>query len=197
MIENNMKSSLRRIIENTVSISESDIVFMLSLFEPISLNKGDFFLEAGRQCDKIAFIESGMLRIFYLNDKGAETTCYFSLPNEFLTSFASFNTNTTSAENIQAILPTHIFAISKKNLTMLYQNIPVTQEFGRKAAENVTVSMEKRLSLFMNNSAEERYHFLIKHNPVLIRTVPLQYLASYIGISPQHLSRLRKNAIFS
>ena len=75
---------------------------------------------------------------------------------------------------------------------MLYSKIPITQEFGRKSAENVTMLMERRIALFLNNSAEERYKFILKHHPILLQTVPLQYLASYLGISPQHLSRLRK-----
>ena len=134
-----------------------------------------------------------MLRIFYPNDKGEETTCYFSLPGEFVTSFSSFTTGNLSTENIQAILSTELFVIAKQDLELLYNKIPVTQEFGRKAAENLVIIMEKRISLFLNNSADERYQLLLKHNPILIQTVPLQYLASYIGISPQHLSRLRKN----
>lgn len=75
---------------------------------------------------------------------------------------------------------------------MLYQKIPAVQEFGRIAAENLAIIMEKRISLFLNNSADEQYQFLLKNNPILIQKVPLQYLASYLGMSPQHLSRLRR-----
>lgn len=189
-----MNSSLRKTIKTTISISENDLDFMLSLFKPMTLKKDDYFLKIGQRCNQVAFIKSGMLRIYYPNDKGEETTCYFSLPNEFVTSFSSFTTETPSIENIQAILPTEIVGIEKKDLEMLYQKIPVTQEFGRKAAENLAIIMEKRISLFLNNSADERYQFLLKHNPILIQTVPLQFLASYLGISPQHLSRLRKNS---
>lgn len=188
-----MNSSLRATINSTISISDTDLDFTLSLFKLISLNKDDHFIEIGRRCDHIAFIKSGILRIYYPNEKGEETTCYFSLPNEFVTSFSSFTTDTLSSENIQAILPSELFIISKQDLTALYQKIPASQELGRKATENLAVSMEKRISLFLNNSAEERYKSLLKNNPFLIQTVPLQYLASFIGISPQHLSRLRKN----
>ena len=188
-----MSLILQQIIKNTISISDDDLDFMLSLFVPLALKKDGYFLEIGKSCDQVAFIRTGMLRIFYPNDKGEDTTCYFSLPNEFVTSFSSFTTQKPSTENIQAILPTELFVISKKNLDTLYQKIPSTQEFGRKAAENLAMIMEKRISLFLNKSADERYQYLLKNNPVLIQTVPLQYLASYLGISPQHLSRLRKH----
>lgn len=188
-----MKSSLRETIKSTISISDVDLDYTLSLFKFLALNKDDHFLEIGKRCNQVAFVKSGVLRIYYPNDKGEETTCYFSFPNEFVTSFSSFTTDTLSSDNIQAILPSELFVISKQDLAKLYEKIPSTQEFGRKAAENLAISMEKRISLFLNNSAEERYKYLLKNNPILIQTVPLQHLASFIGISPQHLSRLRKN----
>ncbi|MBK8056170.1 MAG: Crp/Fnr family transcriptional regulator [Saprospiraceae bacterium] len=188
-----MNTSLKQTIRNVISITEEDLDFMLSLFKPLMLKKDDYFLEIGKHCNQVAFIKAGMLRIYYPNDKGEDTTCYFSLPNEFVTSFSSFTSGSPSIENIQAILPTEIFVIEKQDLEMLYNKVPVTQEFGRKAAENLAIMMEKRISLFLNNTAEERYQYLLKNNPILIQTVPLQYLASYLGISPQHLSRLRKN----
>lgn len=187
-----MKSSLKHIIQSTIAISLDELGFMLTLFKPLDLKKDDYFLELGKRCHQVAFIKSGMLRIYYPNDKGEETTCYFSLPNEFVTSFSSFSTGNASAENIQAIMPTELLVIEKSDLEMLYAKIPVTQEFGRKSAENVTMLMEKRIALFLNNSAEERYEYMLKHQPILLQTVPLQYLASYLGITPQHLSRLRK-----
>ncbi|AZA48792.1 Crp/Fnr family transcriptional regulator [Chryseobacterium carnipullorum] len=187
-----MDTSLRQIIKNTISISDDDLDFMASLFNPTALKKGDYFLEISKRCDQIAFIKTGMLRIFYPNARGEETTCYFSLPNEFVTSFSSFTTQSLSTENIQAILPSELFVINKHDLEMLYQKIPAVQEFGRIAAENLAIIMEKRISLFLNNSADERYQFLLKNNPILIQKVPLQYLASYLGMSPQHLSRLRR-----
>jgi len=189
-----MTQELRQTIKNSISLSADDIEFMLSLFKPLTLKKEEHFLEAGRRCNHVAYIKSGMLRIYYPNDKGEETTCYFSLPNEFVTSFSSFTTQNPSTENIQAILPTELLVISKQDLEMLYQKIPATQEFGRKAAENIAIIMEKRMSLFLNNSADERYQFLVNHTPILVQTVPLQYLASYLGVTPQHLSRLRKNS---
>jgi len=188
-----MNTLLKETIKNAISISDSDLDFMVSLFNPLKLKKGEYFLEIDKRCEQLAFINTGMLRIFYPNTKGEETTCYFSLPGEFVTSFSSFTTQNLSTENIQAILPSELFVISKQNLELIYKKIPATQEFGRLAAENLAIIMEKRISLFLNNSAEERYHFLLKNNAVLLQQVPLQYLASYLGISPQHLSRLRRS----
>lgn len=188
-----MPQLLKQTIQSAISLSTDDMEFMVSLFKPLTLKKEEYFLAVGKKCNHVAFIQSGMLRVFYPTDKGEETTCYFALPGEFITSFASFNSQIPSTENIEAIMPTELLVISKPDLEMLYRTLPATQEFGRKAAENLTIIMEKRIALFLNNSAHERYQYLLDNNPVLIQTVPLQYLASYLGISPQHLSRLRKN----
>lgn len=187
-----MHALLRKVITNTISISVQELEYMLSLFKHKTLKKEDYLLKIGKPCSQVFFVNEGVLRIYYPNDKGEDTTCYFALPNEFVTSFSSFSTGKLSVENIQAIIPTTVLYIEKNELELLYQKIPVTQEFGRKAAENLAIILEKRISLFLNNTADERYQFLIKHNPILIQTIPLQYLASYLGISPQHLSRLRK-----
>lgn len=187
-----MEQNLEQVIRNYTSISENDLKFAVSLFHPITLKKGQLLLDVGQRCQHVAFVKSGMLRICYPNDKGEDTTCYFALPEEFVTSYSSFTTGKPSTEKIEAILPTESYLISKKDLDMLYQKIPTTQALGRKSAENVAIFMEKRLGLFQNHSADERYAYLMEHSPVLIQTVPLQYLASFLGITPQHLSRLRK-----
>lgn len=189
-----MQKRLGYIIKSTISISDEDLELMLSYFKPLNLEKEGYFLKIGKKCNQVAFVNSGILRIYYLNDKGEETTCYFTQPDDFVTSFSSLTTNKPSTENIQAILPTELLVIDKEDLEMLYKKIPATQEFGRKAAENLAIIMENRISMFLNNSAQERYQFLMKNNPILLQTVPLQYLATYLGITPQHLSRLRKNS---
>lgn len=187
-----MYQELKQIIKSVISISETDLEYMVSLFKPLSLAKEEFFLKYDKVCSQVAFVKSGILRVYYPNDNGEETTCYLALANEFITSFPSFTASKPSTENIQAIVPTELLVITKQDLEMLYSKIPITQEFGRKTAENVAMTMEKRMALFMNNAAKQRYEYVMKYNPVLIQTVPLQYLASYLGITPQHLSRLRK-----
>ncbi|MNK01812.1 Cyclic nucleotide-binding domain protein [compost metagenome] len=187
-----MKEELRQTIKQAISIADKDLELMLSLFKPLDLEKEAYLLRIGKVCKQVAFVKSGIVRFYYPTEKGEDTTCYFALPNEFITSFSSLTTGDPSIENIQAITPAELLVIEKEDLEMLYRQIPAVQEFGRKAAENLAINMEKRISLFLNNSAEERYRFLLKNNPLLVQSVPLQYLAAYIGITPQHMSRLRK-----
>lgn len=187
-----MKKLLKEKIKNEIIVSNFELEHILSFFKYTILKKNEYFIRIGDYCNYVAFIKSGILRIFYINDKGEETTCYFALQNDFVTSFTSFSTGSISIENIQAIVPTELLVISKLDLEKLYKELPITQELSRKAIEKIALNMERRIFLFQNNNAEERYKYLLKNNPILIQTIPLQYIASYLGITPQHLSRLRK-----
>jgi CRP/FNR family transcriptional regulator, anaerobic regulatory protein len=104
------------------------------------------------------------------------------------------NAQTPTTEGIQALTAAELLVISKKDLEMLYQKVPAMQEVGRKATENVVAAMSNRISILINQSAEKRYDTIMERHPILIQTVPLQYLASYLGITPQHLSRIRKKS---
>lgn len=189
-----MKSSLKEIIRRTIAVEENDLEFALSLFEPVFLKKEEFFLKSGSVCNEVAFIkEGGILREFYTNEAGEEVTHCFFLENEFMSSVSSFTKQIPSNVSIQAISDTQLLVISKSNLEMLCKGIPVVHEFGRKEMEKIVIKMERRVSLFLTGSANERYQHLLINHPILLKTVQLNYLASYIGISPQHLSRLRKN----
>jgi CRP-like cAMP-binding protein len=189
-----MYQALTRAIQATISISDSDLAWMQLFFKPLKLKKNDYALQIGQRSNHVIFLASGMLRICYLNEKGVETTCHFVMPNDFVTSFSAFTTGSLSTENIQAVLPSQCLIISKPDLEIIYSKIPAAQELGRKSAEKVALLMESRLALFLNNTASDRYQFLLKNQPELIQSVPLQHLASYLGISPQHLSRLRKES---
>lgn len=184
--------SLRNLINNTISITTVEIDFVLSFFKYISLAKEEYFLGIGKQCNEIAFIQSGVLRMFHFDDDGEEVTHYFPLQNTFVTSHTSLNTQIPSTEGIQAITAAELLVITKEDLEMIYKKVPVMQEFGRKSTENIVAEMNKRISILINNSADKRYKFILGNNPILVQTVPLNYLASYLGITPQHLSRIRK-----
>jgi CRP-like cAMP-binding protein len=187
--------SLKRTILNSVALSPAEIQLFLSSFEHRLINKGQFFVAAGKRCAEVAFVKSGLLRIFYNNDKGLETTCHFTLPGNFVTSLNAFANGGQSTENIQALLTTEIYIITKSDLEDLYRQIPAAVEFGKNAAEKITLIMERRLFFLLNKSADEHYRAMLQEQPELVQQVPLQYLASYLGITPQHLSRLRKKVV--
>jgi hypothetical protein len=116
-------------------------------------------------------------------------------PENFISSFTSFLTNTPTHENIAALEETELKIISKKDLERISELIPQLQIFRRIIAENLFIIMEKRISMLQSQTAYERYENMLKENQDIIMSVPLQYTASFLGISPQHLSRIRKEIL--
>lgn len=163
-------------------------------FQPVALAKGEFWIQQGTVCNQVAFLHTGKLRVHYLDEAGQETTCYFSTPGNFICSYTSFLTRTPSLESISAIEPSNLWIIHRNELESLSTEIPSIHIWRRVVAENLYIEMEKRVFKLQSKTASERYELLIKENPDIVLTVPLQYTASFLGITPQHLSRLRKEA---
>ena len=186
----NLLKHLNQII--TLSLAEQRQIS--SAFRPIELSKGDYWLQQGMVCNQVAFLDSGTLRVHYLEESGQEITCHFFTAENFISSYTSFLTRTPSAESISAIEPSKLWVISKNDLETLSCAITSLHIWRRIIAENLFIQMEKRISKLQSKTAAERYELLIEENPDIVLTVPLQYMASFLGITPQHLSRLRKEA---
>lgn len=156
------------------------------------LKKGDFLLREDQVCSEIVLIKKGILRSFFFNHQGNEITNCFAFENEFMGSFSSFITQKVAEENIQALTDTEIEVISKDGIEKLYQSSIYWQEVGRKIAEMEYVTLQKRMISFQKLSGTQRYEELYQNHKNYIQLIPLQYLASYLGVTPRHLSRIRK-----
>ncbi len=183
---------LTKNINQIVSLTPEEINAIENAFGYLELSKGGFWVKQGKICDQVAFVVSGKLRNFYMEDAGNEVTCFFVTANHFISSFTSFLTNTPTHENISALEDTVLRVISKNDLEKLSVLIPKLQIFRRVIAENLFITMEKRVAILQSKTAYERYEKMLKENPEIILGVPLQYTASFLGITPQHMSRLRK-----
>lgn len=161
-------------------------------FIPHLLKKGDFFIKAGEVCNRIAFVESGQIRVYYNDEDGDETTCHFAGKHEFTSSLTSMLTRAPSKDNFEALEDSELLIIDRQAMEDLCERIPQLHIWRRVLVENIYIMMERRLSMMRNQSAQERYETMIRENPEIILNVPLQYTASFLGITPQHLSRLRK-----
>jgi CRP-like cAMP-binding protein len=160
------------------------------------LNKGEFFITEKKICTEVAFIQSGILRSFYNSTDNEEITNCISFENELTSAFSSFITQLPTDENIQAISDSVLLVLTKDDLEMLYKSSATWQEIGRLLTEMQYVELEKRIVSFQKFSAKQRYQELLKHHSKYIQFIPLQYLASYLGITPRHLSRLRREIAF-
>ena len=185
-------SALTENINQIVNLTIDEIIAIEKAYTIVEISKGDLWVKQGKVCNQVAFVVSGKLRNFYIDDSGNEVTCFFVTADNFVSAFTSFLTNTPTHENISALEDTVLRVISKKDLEELCVLIPKLQIFRRVIAENLFITMEKRIVMLQSQSAYERYEKMIKENPEILLSVPLQYTASFLGITPQHLSRLRK-----
>jgi CRP-like cAMP-binding protein len=185
-------TALTENINQIISLTIDEKSTIEKAYGTLEISKGNLWVKQGKICDQIAFVVSGKLRTYYIDEADNEITCYFVTPDHFISSFTSFLTNTPANENISALENTILRIISKKELEDLCVLVPKLHIFRRVIAENLFISMEKRIVMLQSQSAYERYEKILKENPDIIQSVPLQYTASFLGITPQHLSRLRR-----
>ena len=153
--------------------------------------KKDFFLKAGHIANEIFFIEKGLVRCFYENN-GKEVCSWFMKEGDCIISVESFFQQKESYENIQALEDTNTYYIDYKELQNIYQNFPEFNFIGRVLTEKYYVLSEQRLYSIRMHTASERYKILLEDAPELIQRVPSKYLASYIGITEETLSRNKR-----
>ena len=186
---------MKSVFKSVQNFSDVELNLLDDLVQFRTLKKGELLLTENEVCNEVVFIKKGILRSFFVNHKGDEITNCFAFENEFMASFASFITEEKAEENIQALAVTELQVLNRKDLEKLYQSGFNWQETGRKLTELEFVNLHKRMVSFQKFSAAQRYEELYKNHQRYVQLIPLQYLASYLGVSPRHLSRIRK-AVF-
>lgn len=190
-----MVPSLVESINQIVGLTRQENEIVEKAFSTKVIAKGDLWISEGKVCNQVGFVETGKLRNFYIDETGNEITCFFVMPDQFVSSFTSFLTNTPTRENIVALEDSRMRLITKPELESLCEKVPKIEVFRRTIAENLFITLEKRIVMLQSQSAYERYENMLRENPDIILSVPLQYTASFLGITPQHLSRLRKDLL--
>lgn len=157
------------------------------------LPKGHMLLKEGEICKSIYFIERGQLRTFY-NKNGKDINTNFSFENHLVTNLKSFLNATPSAYFIQAAEPTAVRRIAKDELSSLYDQSEEIEAFGCLLLQRLLIRQEEHSNLFKIYNPSERYHYVVKYYPMLLQRVSLSQLSSYLGISRETISRIRKNS---
>jgi CRP-like cAMP-binding protein len=182
--------SFRYFLENYTSLSDEDWILISNAFEKIIIDKDELLLEEGKICRHLYFLESGLLRYFILKD-GNDITKFFTEAPYTFTSQVSFTAELPSKENIQALEKSVIWQTTLKQANDLLA-LKSWNTFIRKLIQEVQYFTEEILQDIQTETAENRYQKMLINNPNLIEKVPLKHLASYLGIAPQSLSRIRK-----
>jgi CRP/FNR family transcriptional regulator, anaerobic regulatory protein len=187
-----MLEQIKQSISQYITLNKEELDFFFSLLTVKVLNKKELLFRSGQNCRNIYFINKGCIRYYYLVD-GEEKTAQFFFENGWYTDYESFLSGDPSENFVDAIEDTELLCLEKSNLEKLYSTIPKFERFGRIMAENAYLGIRYRTKTLTNLTAEERYLKLIKERPKIFDRVPQYYIASYLNIKPQSLSRIRKN----
>ena len=182
---------LKNCILSQVTVDKKAMDNILAVFEPLEIAKGEFFLKSGKICRQMAFIESGYIRMYDVV-AGKEITLWIGSEGKFITSVSSFIFETHNNWNIQAITDCKVYIINRENHFKLSSTETKWLEFDNILLANSFALLEKSMFSQLHTTAKQRYDLLLSEEPELFKNVPLQYIASMLGITPESLSRIRK-----
>jgi CRP/FNR family transcriptional regulator, anaerobic regulatory protein len=186
---------LEQYIKNFFGIAPYEELQLLSnLFTEKALSKNEFLLKADKQCNELCFVQSGLLRI-YANTAGKEVTQWISTPGFFAVDLSSFIFDKPARWYIQALTDVTLYTITKQNYNTITSFIPQWPVLEKLFLVKCFTMLEDRIFTHLSMSAEERYQLFFEQQPELFNQVPLQYIASILGITPETLSRIRKKQL--
>lgn len=185
--------NIRTYLEKSLTINDNDWKFFTSKLALIKIKKRTKILKIGEIENHISFINKGVVR-FYIpkEDKEKEITFGFCFSNEFVSAYDSFLTQQPSLYELEALTDIEMWSISHDDLQEVYNKTSIGNTLGRLSSERLYLIKSKREQSLLNETAEERYLKLFDERPKLIKEIPLKYIASYIGVTAQALSRIRK-----
>lgn len=190
-----MYQQLLKDIGTKSQLSELDIEVCEKYFEPILYPKNRIIEEAGKVPQYLYYIVSGFMRLFYYDNNGDEVTIHINCPHGFFTSFSNFSNQTKSNVNTECITDCELLRITKPNFDALMQQSVTWKNYSVFVLADSMTYNENRAKDLATLTAEQRYLKLIDTHPEIIQNVPLQYIASFLGMKPESLSRIRRNII--
>jgi len=189
-----MFDALRNYINNYASsqISEEDFDLVKQAFKHKKIRKRQYFLQEGDVCKYTAFISKGAMRQYSVDENGNERIIRLGIENWWMGDFESFVMLTPSLYNIDAVEDSDILMVTNEQMQLLRAQVPAIEATIKVMDQNRAIAYEKRIRASISFSAEERYLELQKTYPALLQRFPQTMIASYLGISPETLSRIRK-----
>ncbi len=178
-------------IRQQILITDEEFEYCKTLFIPKKLRKRQYLLQEGDVCRYTAFVEKGMLRTFTVDEKGNEPILQFSFEGWWIADLLSFFTEEPSIYNIEALENCELLLITQPSWNQLLEKVPAFERYFRILIQNNLIATQRRLMSSLSESAEEKYKKLIENFPDCLHRVPQHMIASYLGITPETLSRIR------
>jgi CRP-like cAMP-binding protein len=175
-------------------VAVDDLKTIVSLFKLTTIKKGEYLLKSGNLCDKLCFVQSGLLRMFVITEN-KEITQWISTKGYFSTDLSSFVFGSAARWTIQALVNTDMYAISREDYQKIGDLVPKWTEIEKMFIIRCFTILEDRIFSHLSMTTEERYAFFFGNNRELFNQVPLQYIASMLGMTPETFSRIRKKQL--
>ena len=185
--------NLRKHFEETDHFTDKEFDLFTSFLTPVTIKKKEFFARQNEYCRYVAYVNSGCLRAFSTNAKGDEFTIYFAFQNWWVGDQTSFYSGAPSRYSIQALEDTEIFMADRVKWEKALDEVKVFERWYRVKTQKSYDAAHQKLIDSQTVTAEERYLKLLKNNAEMVQRIPQHYIASYLNIKPQSLSRIRKN----
>ena len=182
-------------LHSIIAVSDEEFNYCKTLFLPKKLLKKQFLLQNGEVCRHQAFVEVGMLRSYTIDEKGTEHIMQFSPEGWWVADLSSYITGEPSPFNIEALEDAELLLLSKASWDDLMNKFPKFEHYFRIILQNHLIATQKRLMQSITETAEEKYLRFIEMYPQCLQRVPQHMIASYLGITKETLSRLRKNMV--
>jgi len=182
-------------IEEKIKLSDSEKEICKSLFSPKKLRRRQYILQQDDICKNLIFVEKGILRSYSIDTKGNEHILQFAPEGWWISDVYSFLTGEAAVYNIEAIEDSELLLISKSSLDELYERVPKFERYFRLLSQANMVATHRRLTASLSDSADEKYLRLLSAYPNIVARVPQHMIASYLGITPETLSRVRKRIV--
>jgi CRP-like cAMP-binding protein len=178
-------------ISRHIQLTEEEAKFFTSLLKHRKLRKKQYLLQAGDISRYENFVIKGLLRAYTVDNKGQEHIAMFAMEDWWISDLYSFLTNTPATQHIDALEDCEVLSIEKSDLEKLYQQVPKFDRFFRIVLQNAFISSQRRILASISQSAEEQYLAFIKKYPSLEQRIPQHQIASFLGITPETISRIR------
>ncbi len=185
-------NSIAKKIFKDLSFSKEEVKIIESVFFKEVYKKGAKLLKTGDNVDKQYYILEGCLRSYHVDDHGREYTVQFGINDWWISDYTAYFSNSNAIMNIEVIQNAILYRISKKGKDYLYNQIPKVESFFRKKLEKAFAAFQKRILADLSQSASERYINFVKFYPNIEKSVKNYHIASYLGITTESLSRIRK-----
>jgi CRP-like cAMP-binding protein len=187
-----VKDQIKKYLNSYVEFNDSEIDEIFSKLTPKTFEKKSYLIKEGQICRSKYFLVSGLIRSFYIDNKGNEKITQFALENWWVTNLESFTKNIPSSSAIQAIEKTTVLIFDKEELDKLYIKLPKLERFFRIITENMLIAIQRKSDIYLQMKSKDRYDDLISNFPAFAQRVPQYMIASYLEITPEYLSELRK-----